>query len=61
MGRSTRRQRIKALIRRRDFLKDRVDGSEKHLSYDFQEMSALSWAIRELDKLLERERGGRDA
>jgi hypothetical protein len=45
---SKARERIKALDRRCDFLAIRVAGSDKDLSFDKQELSALRWAIREL-------------
>lgn len=50
MGRKTRNDRIAVLIRRRNFLMNRVSESDKDLSFDREELAALDWAIAELKK-----------
>jgi len=46
----TRSAMIKTLKRRRNFLMNRITASDKDLSYDKQECSALNQAIEELEE-----------
>lgn len=48
----TRRKKLEALRRRRDFLRGRIEAFEdtRGTSYDRAEVAALSWAIEELEE-----------
>ena len=48
---STRISRIKTLQKRLNCLETRIKKSDKDLTYDKAEASALKWAIEELSKL----------
>jgi hypothetical protein len=42
---------LKSLIRRKNFLYNRVKNSTDDLSFDKAEVAALTWAIQELSKI----------
>lgn len=46
----TRKEKMDALIRRKNHLMERVSESDKDLTFDKRELAALIWAINELNK-----------
>lgn len=55
------RERIKVLERRADHLAKRIAESPLDLTYDKAELSALRWAIRELEEKVPTKKGEKDA
>ena len=49
----TRTEKIGVLRRRKTFLMHRISEADEDLSYDRQELSALEWAIFELEKIVQ--------
>lgn len=43
------RQHLAHLIRRRDFLAERIESSDEDLSWDKAELSALTWVIEAME------------
>ena len=46
----TRKQKIAALERRRNFLARRISESDKDLTWDRRELAAITWVIAELER-----------
>jgi len=44
------RDRIRALRKRQDWLRNRVERSEADLSYDKAELAAITWVLCEIEK-----------
>jgi hypothetical protein len=48
-------KKIKCLIKRANYLEERIENSDKELSYDKQEMAALVWVLHEIDVRVQEE------
>ena len=46
------REHMAHLIRRRNFLIDRIENSDENLSWDMAELGALNWAVETLSNLI---------